>query len=168
MKRCSAHAAGMTFESASLEDKGEAMDGIENETGADGEMKEIDQEGSDAENGNEGKEDGGGASDSEKANEGNDDSGAGGLNAGWSDGWAEEEMSMDSILEKARKMVAEVSNSVAASAKPTKEKNKTSQEDLTGSDDQNGKKKKVISTNFVYPLFLVFICEGFFSFWIDI
>lgn len=158
----------MIFESVFLEDKGEVMDGIENEIGVDGEMKEIDQEGLDVENGNEGKEDGGGVLDFEKVNEGNDDFGVGGLNVGWFDGWVEEEMFMDSILEKVRKMVVEVFNLVVVFVKFIKEKNKISQEDFIGSDDQNGKKKKVIFMNFVYFLFLVFICEGFFLFWIDI
>lgn len=159
MKRCSAHATGMTFES-----DGEAMDGMENETGVDGEVKENNEEGSDAENG---EEDGGAAaSDSEK---GTGDAGSGGLNAGWSDGWAGEEMSMDSILEKARQMVAEMSKpGAAASAKPTTEKKKTSNDALTGIDDQNGKKRKVSAMNFQHPVFLIFTYEGFSLFWIGI
>lgn len=154
MKRCSAHATGMTFESASLEDEAEAVDDIATETGIDDEMKQNDQEHTDSENGNDGKEDGDEAQDSEKGNEGNDYGGAGGgSNAGWSDGWAEEEMSMESILEKARKMVAEMSNpAAAASAKPTKENKEAIEDDLTRIDDQNGKKKKVVVMTFVYPV----------------
>lgn len=117
----------MTFES-----EVEAIDGIEN----DGEVKQC----SDTESGNadegsddEDAEEEGGASDSEK---GNGDSNAG----GWTDGWAEEEMSMESILAKARQMVADMSK---PEPKPTKEKKQTIQIDPVGIDDQDGKKKKV-------------------------
>jgi hypothetical protein len=147
VKRCSAHATGLTFESASLGDETEGMDDVENAPGINGGINEDDPGGSDFENGNEDMEDRGGASDSEKGNEGNEDAqdGALGLNSGWSDGWAGEGMSMDSILEKARQMVAEMSKPATDSAKPTKEKKKPSEEALTGMDDQNGKRKKVFA-----------------------
>lgn len=114
----------MTFES-----EVEAMDGIEN----DGAVKQdLDTDIGNAEEGSD-AEDEGAASDSEK---GNGDSNAGGL----TDGWAEEEMSMESILAKARQMVAEMSK---PEPKPTKEKKQTIQIDPVGIDDQDGKKKKV-------------------------
>ncbi|KAG0623987.1 hypothetical protein M758_3G215500 [Ceratodon purpureus] len=148
VKRCSAHATGLTFESASLEGETERMDDIENATGIGGEIHKGNPDDSDIENsnaGNEDMEDDGGASDSETGNEGNEDEEEGGLglNSGWSDGWAGEGMSMESILEKARKMVDELSKPAADSVKPSKEKKYSSEEALTGMDGQNGKKKKL-------------------------
>lgn len=56
-------------------------------------------------------------------------------------------MSMDSILEKARQMVAEMSKPAAESAKPTKEKEKPSKEAFTGMDNQSGNRRKVFAVD---------------------
>lgn len=151
VKRCSAHATGLTFESVAPGDEYEGIEDVENAPGIDGEVKEDDQDGSDSDNGNVGNEDmeEGGGSDSEKGNEVDEDTedGALGLNSGWSDRWSGEGMSMDSILEKARQMVAEMSKPEAGSAKSVTEKAKPSEEAVMGVNDQNGKKKRVFAMN---------------------
>lgn len=67
----------------------------------------------------------------------------GAWNASWSDGLDGEAESMEAILEKARKMVSDMSNEKSASAETTNEKKRSSDGNAFEKDAPNGKKKKV-------------------------
>lgn len=72
-------------------------------------------------------------------NEGN----KGAWNACWSDDLDGEAESMEAILEKARKMVSDMSNEKSVSAETTNEKKRSSDGNSIEKDAPSGKKKKV-------------------------
>ena len=67
----------------------------------------------------------------------------GAWNVGWSDDLDGEAESMEAILEKARKMVSDMSNEKSASAEITNEKKRSSDGNSIEEDAPSGKKKKV-------------------------
>lgn len=142
VKRCSSHVTGMTFGISVFEDEGDSMEKSDNASGKDIEVQLSDEEDSVPEKGHgvadEVMKDGAVEGDSEKGSEANEGGEYGGSCIGWSDGWSGEGMSMDSILEKARKMVADMSSAGTETAKPIVEKKKS----IDVIDDQHGKKKK--------------------------